>query len=128
MMLRTSWILPLFILGAAALIFTNVVLLGLGDTKFEPVADTAFGFYLPIWLVFYSPHVLVGWVVLSLNVPPSRARSLVLFIFTVLVLAFLEASFVLDAGVVSLVIQFFVVLAVAILARNWLKSQVVSSP
>jgi len=127
-MLKTSWVVPIFILGASALIFTNVVLLGLGDSKFEPVADTAFGFYLPIWLVFYSPHLLVGWVVLSINVPQSRSRGMVLFFFTVLILAFLEASFVLDAGVVSLVVEFFVVLAVAFLARNWLQRQAVPEP
>ena len=124
-MLKTAWVVPLFVLGASALIFTNVVLLGLGDSKFEPVADTAFGFYLPIWLVFYSPHLLVGWIVLSLNVPHSRSRGMVLFFITVLILAFLEASFVLDAGVVTLVIQFFVVLAVSFLARNWLQRQAV---
>jgi len=122
-MLKTTWVVPIVVLGASALMYINVVVLGLGDSKFEPVAATAFGFYLPIWLVFYSPHVLVGWVVLSFNVPASRARSAVLMIFSVLVLAFLEASFVLDAGVVSLVIQFLVVLATAFLARNWLQRQ-----
>jgi hypothetical protein len=127
-MLRTSWVVPLFILGASALIFTNVVLLGLGDSKFEPVPDTAFGFYLPIWLALYSPHILVGWVVLSFNVPPSRARGVVLFVFTFLVLTFLEASFILDAGVVSLVAQFFVALAVTFLARNWIQRQWVPAP
>jgi hypothetical protein len=119
--LKTLWIVPVFVVGAAALIAFNVVVLELGDSKFDKSLETACGFYLPIWLVLYSPHILTGWLVLSLGVRGTPRQHLAVSAYALMVLIALQMSFVADGDLVDLGVEWIALAALSWVARRLLK-------
>jgi hypothetical protein len=81
-----------YVSGVFSLIWFDLCVLGLGDPKFE----TALDLYFPLWLAFYLPAVITALVFLwrgrQLGSQLWRLAGIYLF----LILAVLEASFVLD--------------------------------
>lgn len=95
-MLRTVWVLPIFILGMAALVWTNIFLLGRGDPKFGQTY-LAFRLYLAVWLIGFAPHLVTGWLFLAIKVRSSRMQAIILATYIFLLLAMVEIFFLLDA-------------------------------
>lgn len=119
-MTRILWIFSLFISGTAGLMIFNTMVLGLGDSKFPIDFETALGFYLPIWLGFYTPHMIVGLLMLTIKIPASNNRTIATTAFTVLTLSALSISFALDAKVEALAVEWIAALFIAWLFRRWL--------
>lgn len=121
-MIRTLWIFPLIICGVAGLMTFNIMALGLGDTKFPQNIETALGFYFPIWLLFFTPHMLTGWLMLTINIPSSQKKVIAFIGFIVLILLAIELSFVFDLKLTALAFEWVAVLFIAWLIRRWLQS------
>ena len=119
-MARNIWILLLFIGGTSGLMIFNIIVLGLGDTKFSQDISTALGIYLPIWLVCYLPHMIAGWLILTIKVPASKNQTIAYLGFTVLILLAIQMSFVLDLKLVALGITWVTALFIAWLLRHWI--------
>ncbi|MFV1985578.1 MAG: hypothetical protein ACC657_18660 [Thiohalomonadales bacterium] len=119
-MTRILWFFLLFIAGTGGLMMFNIMVLGLGDPKFSKDIKTALVFYFPIWLAFFTPHMIAGWLMFTINIPFSQNQSKAFLVFTFLVLLALEVSFIFDAKLVFLVLGFVVALLVAWSIRRWL--------
>jgi hypothetical protein len=107
----------LFIGGAAGFMIFNIIVLGLGDPKFPKGLETALGIYLPIWLVFYIPHMIVGWLMLTVKIPVSRRQTIAFIGYTFLILLAIEISFVLDAKLAVVALTWVAALFIAWLVR-----------
>ena len=116
-MTRTIWIITLFIGGTASLMIFNIIVLGLGDPKFPKDLETALGFYLPIWLFFYFPHMISVWLILTVKIPVSRNQTITLLGFTVLILLAIQISFMLDFMLLTLAVIWVTALFIAGLLR-----------
>ena len=119
-MTRTLWIIPLFIVGVGSLMIFNIMILGLGDPKFPNSIETALGFYFPIWLVLFMPQMIVGWLLLTVNVPASSNQTFTVTGFTILILFATEVSFTLDLNLLAIAAGSVVVLLATWLIRYWL--------
>jgi hypothetical protein len=106
-----------YVLGTGALMYANTVWFGLGDIKF---GTDGWKLYWPLWSVFYSPIALAAIVIAWRSGLPNPMRIALMWLFLLITLANLEASFVFDRGPVLLV-QWVVSLAVFILVRSLLK-------
>ena len=121
-MLKTVWVLPSFIFGMAALTWINIFLLGRGDPKFGQTYY-AFRFYLAIWLIGLAPHLLTGWLVLSVKVRRSRMQAVILAAYISVLLAMFELFFVVDAKWPVLCATWLGSTLVAIRLRKYLSKQ-----
>jgi len=119
-MTRKLWILLFFIIATAGLMVFNIIVLGLGDPKFSKDLETALVFYFPIWLAFYTPQMVIGWLMFTIKIPMSINQTNAFLVFTILTLLVMEVSFLLDIGLMFLAVEWVSALFVAWLIRRWL--------
>jgi len=116
----TIWVLPVYVMLAATLVSLNVVLFQLGDPGVGTDPGAAIQIYAPLWLTFYAPPLIAGWLIISSRVTPHSRQHLLLFVHVVLVLTLLELSFITDAHWTTILVEWVILLAVAYAMRRLL--------
>lgn len=113
-----------YVVGVASLMVFNILVLELGDPKFSKDIKIALGFYFPVWLALFTPHMLIGSLIFTLKTSLSQSHCMALLIFTILIMFLVEVSFVLDAKLLVIALEFVVILLAAWFIRQWLMGRV----
>ena len=109
-----------YLVSVGALMWTNTVILCLGDPKFGGGCG-GFTLYYYVWVVFFAPLVVVALVLVrpKKTVGADRLRNLLLLIYLALIASALEVSFINDASVLILAVEWLILGIVFRLLRSW---------
>ena len=123
----TIWVLPVYAMLAATLVSLNVVKYQLGDPSVGTDLVAAIQIYTPLWLAFYGPPLIAGWLIISSRVTPHLRQNMLLFVYLVLVLTLLELSLITDAHWTMILVEWVILLAVAYAMRRLLNPKYVGN-
>lgn len=117
-MFRCLWLIPIYILAVAGLMYINVILLGFGDSKFPKNIDMALGFYFPLWLLVHIPHVVLGWGMLSSKRLSKKANAIQFALLLLSILGLIEVSFLLDLPIFVFPLELMITYWIALFLRR----------
>jgi hypothetical protein len=96
--------LAAYVLAVGALIYVNVVVFGLGDSKFSHALVQAWlEVYWPLWTIVYSPAAATALLAAWYSRLPLRNVWVLLGLFLALIAVAMEVAFVYDVHLLVIV-------------------------